>query len=247
MRNIKYIFIGAGIIVIWQILGSSNVDIRLYISSPLFILKYFREEYMALFKALLFTSIEAVAGLMLAFIVSCALMIVGFWKPKFLEFITPLMIVSQVVPIIVLAPFFIMLLGIGLTSKIIMAATISFFPIFVSFTQGYNSISKSINELMIVYNAPLKFRITNIYFPLAMPSIMAGLKVSASLAVIGAIVAEFTGAKSGIGKNLFVSAIRLEPDMMMASLLLATILGLSMYSVIRYGEKKLGYWYIINN
>ena len=153
------------------------------------------------------------------------------------------MITSQVIPIIVLAPFFIILFGIGLTSKIIMAAVISFFAIFISFTQGYKAISRNIHELMTVYNAPLSFRIKEVYFPLAMPSIMSGLKVSATLAVIGAIVAEFTGARYGIGKNLFVSAIRLEPDMMMTSLILAALLGLALYGIINYIDKKYGFWY----
>jgi NitT/TauT family transport system permease protein len=96
---------------------------------------------------------------------------------------------------------------------------------------------------MSIYDAPLKFRIRHVYFPLSMSSIMAGLKVSATLAVIGAIVAEFTGAEIGLGKNLFISAIRLEPDLMMTSLLLSTLIGLTIYGSIRLVEKRIFTWY----
>ena len=72
---------------------------------------------------------------------------------------------------------------------------------------------------------------------------MAGLKISATLAVIGAIVAEFNGAEVGLGKNLYLAAKRLEPDMMMNSLLLSTLLGGVVYLCISMIENKLGKWY----
>jgi ABC-type nitrate/sulfonate/bicarbonate transport system permease component len=68
--------------------------------------------------------------------------------------------------------------------------------------------------------------------------------LGAGEAVIGSIVAEFTGAKYGIGKNLFVSAIRLDPDLMMSSLFLASLLGLSLYGLVVSVERKYGKWYL---
>ena len=71
---------------------------------------------------------------------------------------------------------------------------------------------------------------------------MAGLKISATLAVIGAIVAEFNGAEIGLGKNLFLAAKRLEPDLMMSSLLLSTLLGVVFFGTIYFIEKKIINW-----
>lgn len=242
-RIFSYILLGVLLIALWQYFGSIDTTVRLYISYPSLIVEYFIENHIALLQATLITFLEAFVGLVLATLFSFGIMIICFRKPKFLDFILPIMITSQVVPIIVLAPFFIILFGIGLTSKILMAAVISFFPIFVNFVQGYKLISPNIHELMTIYKAPFSFRVSHVYFPLAMPNIMAGLKISATLAVIGAIVAEFTGAKMGIGKNLFVSAIRLDPDLMMTSLILATLVGLSMYGIVRFVERKYGFWY----
>jgi len=242
-RRIIYLLLSAGIIAIWQYYGSHNQTVRLFISSPSLIVEYFSKNYSDLLNATYTTFLEAVMGLLIATCFSFGMMILCFYKPKFMEFILPVMITSQVIPVIVLAPFFIILFGLGVTSKIAMAAVISFFPVFVNFAQGYKAISVNIHELMKIYNAPLFFRISNVYFPLAMSSIMAGLKISATLAVIGAIVAEFSGAETGLGKNLFISAIRLEPDLMMTSLILSTIIGLGLFASIKLLERKFGQWY----
>lgn len=239
-----YFLVSITLIVVWQYFGSSNNTARLYISSPLLIVAYIAEHYSELVRATITTFTEAVFGLLVAVGLSFVVMVSCFVRPKFLNFILPVMVVSQVIPVIVLAPFFIIVLGIGISSKIAMAVVISFFPTFISLVQGYKAIPKSIHELMQIYKAPLGFRIFRVYIPLAMPSLMAGLKVSATLAVIGAIVAEFTGAKYGIGKNLFLSAIRLDPDLMMSSLFLASMLGLCLYGLVVSIERKYGKWYL---
>lgn len=232
------------IVVVWEFFGKSNQTVRLLISSPSLIYEFFIKNTNDLLFATKVTFMEAVIGLIIATSFSFLMMIICFYYPKFMDYILPVMITSQVIPIIVLAPFFIILMGIGLASKIAMAAVISFFPIFVNFAQGYRTIERNIHELMYIYNAPLSFKIKKVYFPLSMPSIMAGLKVSATLAVIGAIVAEFSGAEVGLGKNLFLSAKRLEPDLMMTSLILSSLLGGILYSFFYLIEQKIGKWYL---
>lgn len=244
IMKLKLFYIGLGFLALslWQYFGSNSQTVRLLLSSPSLVVNYFIENYKDLLAATAITSIEAILGLLLASIFSIGIMILCFFFPKFMDFIMPIMVTSQVIPLIVLAPFFIILFGIGITSKIAMAAIMCFFPIFVNFGLGYKSINSNIHELMHIYNVEKWQLIKKIYFPLSMPSIMAGLKVSATLAVIGAIVAEFTGAENGLGKNLFLSAIRLEPDLMMCSLILSTILGATLFGIISILEKKIINW-----
>jgi len=242
-RKISYLIISIIVLLLWQYLGSTNNTFRLLLSSPSILIDYFAENYTDLFSATYITLYEAMVGLLIATCFSFGMMILCFLNPKIMEFILPLMITAQVIPLIVLAPFFIILFGIGLTSKIAMAAIMSFFPIFVNFAQGYKAIPQNIHELMTVYQASQFYRIRNVYFPLAMPSIMAGLKVSATLSVIGAIVAEFNGAELGLGKNLFLSAKRLEPDLMMASLIISALIGYVLFSLIKIIELIKGTWY----
>lgn len=244
MKNkILYLILGALLLAAWQYFGSTSQTFRLLLSSPSLVANYLGENHTALLQALQTTFIEAVAGLLIAIVFSFGTMILCFHFPKLMDFVLPIMITSQVIPLIVLAPFFIILFGIGLGSKIAMAALMCFFPIFVNFAQGYKAINQNIHELMHIYNAGTWTRIRQVYFPLSMPSVMAGLKISATLAVIGAIVAEFNGAKNGLGKNLYLAAKRLEPDMMMSSLLLSALLGGVVYFCISIIENKLGKWY----
>jgi NitT/TauT family transport system permease protein len=242
VRN-TYIILGILLVVAWEYFGSNYPTVRLLLSSPSLATSYFIDNTASLLEATYTTFIEAIAGLLIATIFSFSIMIICFYFPKVMDFVLPIMITSQVVPLIVLAPFFIILLGIGLESKIAMAALMCFFPIFVNFAQGYKAINQNVHELMDIYNTSIWLRIKEIYFPLSMPSIIAGLKISATLSVIGAIVAEFNGAEVGLGKNLFLAAKRLEPELMICSLVLSTFIGLFLYFLVKYFENKYGRWY----
>lgn len=240
MKNkIAYIALIIILLVAWQYFGKASNTVRLLISSPSRVIAYFGAEYPSLLQATGITLWESVLGLLIATAFSFGIMVICFYIPKFLNFIMPIMISSQVIPLIVLAPFFILLMGIGLSSKIAMAALISFFPIFVNFGTGVKAIPNELLEFAYINKTATFKKIKHIYFPLALPNIFAGLKIAATLAVIGAIVAEFTGAKIGLGKNLFLSSKRLEPELMMASLLLSTILGAFMFGIIILLEKSI--------
>lgn len=224
--------------------AANNPNFRLMLSSPTLIYTYFTGNISALLTATYATLYESVMGLLLAVTISFGVMIICLYIPKLMEFVLPVMITSQVIPLITLAPLFILIFGIGYSSKIMMAALISFFPIFINFANGARLISKNIHELMYIYNASKTQMIFRVYFPLSMPQIMAGLKVAATLSVIGAIVAEFNGTEVGLGKNLFLAAKRLEPELMMSSLFLSALLGGLLYGSIYLIEYLFGKWYL---
>lgn len=231
------------ILLLWEN-AASNSNFRILLSSPSLIFTYFITNFSALLTATFATMYESAMGLLLAVAISFGIMIICFYIPKLMEFVLPIMITSQVIPLITLAPLFILIFGIGYSSKIMMAALICFFPIFINFANGARLISKNILELMYIYNASKTQLIFRVYFPLSMPQIMSGLKVAATLAVIGAIVAEFNGTEVGLGKNLFLSAKRLEPELMMSSLALSALLGGLLYLSIYLIEYIFGKWYL---
>lgn len=208
------------------------------------IVNYFAINISNLGVAAMTTFTESLLGLVVATLFSFFTMILCLIYPKLLDLIVPLFVGSQVVPVIAFAPLLIMIFGLGINGKIVMAALMCFFPLFINFLSGVNMIPKSIKELIFVYDASNWFKIVRIYFPLSLPNIFTGLKISATLSVIGAIVAEFNGADFGIGKNLFLSAKRLEPELLMASLMISVFLGGFMYFMIWVIEKKLGKWYL---
>ena len=244
-NNVKYLIFLILIVlllILWEF-GAKDSDARIFISTPSLSLNYFMQNYNSLLKATGITLTESLLGLIIATLFSFIVMIVCFYIPKLMEFVLPLMVTSQVIPLITLAPLFALIFDIGMTAKIMMAALLCFFPVFVNFANGVNLISKNINELMYIYNVTTTQRIIRFYFPLALPSIMTGLKVSATLSVIGAIMAEFCGSRIGLGKNLFLASKRLNPELMINSLILSAILGGLLYAFIYLLELKLGSWY----
>jgi NitT/TauT family transport system permease protein len=193
-----YLIVILAVCGIWEYFGRTHIMVSLLISSPSLVCKYSWEHAALLSTATGFTLAESLIGLLLAVLFSFGVMVLCFYFPPILNVIMPVMVTSQVIPLITLAPLLIMAFGIGLTAKIVMAALLCFFPLFVNFASGYGSIPNTTKELLYLYGAPTSFRIVRVYVPLSLPSILAGLKVSATLSVIGAIVAEFNGADYGL-------------------------------------------------
>ena len=245
-KAIAYIVFSLLLLLWWQYVTEGNNSLLLLISNPLQSFQYFQSHSSLIFESLAYTAYESFAGFLVAILFSFLLVFICLLNRKLFEFILPIMIVSQVIPIVTLAPLFIVLLGIGLKSKIAMATLICFFPIFVNLATGVNSISNNYHNLFNVYNASPLVRIKRLYFPLATPYIFSGLKVSSTLAVVGAIVAEFNGAEVGLGKNLFLAAKRLDAELMINSIFFSCLLGGLFYVIVFLIEKRIGKWYINN-
>lgn len=245
MKTKLYIYILLIIVVIifWQII-SSNPIVSLFISSPSKIISFLSDYYSSILQATLITFYESAFGLLIAITFAFAVLLICFYIPSLMDFVLPIIVTSQVIPLITLAPLFILIFGIGVTAKIMMAALLCFFPIFVNFATGVKLIPRNILDLMKIYNASETQKIFKVYFPLALPNIMSGIKIASTLSVIGAIVGEFNGSEYGLGKNLFLAAKRLEPELMMTSLIFSSLLGGLMYYSITIIEKIIGKWYL---
>ena len=177
-RRYIYIIIVCVLVAVWEISGNNSTNTKLFISTPLESLHYFFNNTSQLLLATWTTFIESFSGLLIATIFSFFVMIIGLYSKKFLDTIMPIMIVSQIIPIITLAPLIILVFGIGIKAKVIVSALMCFFPIFINFNNGVRSIQEEIFDLLKVYNATTLFKIKRVYFPLSMPNIMTGLKVS---------------------------------------------------------------------
>jgi NitT/TauT family transport system permease protein len=236
------LFLIAGV-VLWQLIGTNN-KVRLLISTPSRVCNYFVTNAGSLIGAFIQTSLEAFSGIVLASLVCFSIMFVCFYWPRLLAALLPIIALSQVIPLITLAPLFILLFGLGTLSKLMMSALICFFPIFVGFATGVRQVSDEVRTMLYVYDASVWQRIRWAYLPQSLPHLMAGLKVASTLAVIGAIVAEFNGADVGLGKNLFLAAKKLEPELMMSSLILSSVLGGALFGAVVGIERSLGRWYI---
>jgi NitT/TauT family transport system permease protein len=159
------------------------------------------------------------------------------------SFVYPLLVFSQSVPKVAVAPLFVVWFGFGIVPKVIAAFLLGFFPVVVSTVQGFKSVEPDVIDLARSMGAKplaifLKFRL-----PQALPSIFSGLKVSVTLAVVGAVVGEFVGANSGIGFVLQRATGTFDLPLMFAALVVLSTMGVLLFLVVELVERWLMPWH----
>jgi NitT/TauT family transport system permease protein len=190
----------------------------------------------------LLTGAEAVAGFLMATAVAIVAAVVFAHSRLLRGSFMPYLIALKAVPLIAIAPMLILWLGNGLFSKAVMAGTISFFPVVVNLTQGLCSVPQERVELFrSLYANPFQvFFLLRI--PNSLPYFVASLKISSTLSVVGAIVAEFSGANRGIGNVIMVAALRIDTPLLFCGIVLVSLLGIVLYYVIDAIGRKVVFW-----
>jgi ABC-type nitrate/sulfonate/bicarbonate transport system permease component len=147
------------------------------------------------------------------------------------KFTLPVLISFQAIPIVALAPLLVVWFGTGLISKVTMAAIICFFPMVVNALQAFSNVDRDYVELFEFYRAGFAEKLRMLLMPASFPAIVSALKISAGLSVVGAIVAELTGADRGLGYILLNASYRLETDTMFVAMLLSAVLGMLFFQM----------------
>ena len=148
----------------------------------------------------------------------------------------------QTVPIVAIAPLLTIWFGFTLVPKVVIAAIICFFPVLVNTTRGLRSVSGQALELMNVLSARKRQIFWRLRVPSSLPYVFAGLRVAATLSVIGAIVAEFTGSNRGIGYVIVQASYRIDTKLMFAGIALSSLGGIVFFNIIGWIEKKVLHW-----
>ena len=188
------------------------------------------------------TMIEAVLGFLLGS-TAAVLAAITFVHAKFIERVLfPWAIVLQTVPIVAVAPVLTIWFGFTLTPKVMIAALICFFPVLVNTTKGLRAISSQALELMSVLSASKWSIFWRLRVPSSLPYVFAGLKVASTLSVIGAIVAEFTGADRGIGFVIIQASYRIDTRLMFAGIALSSAAGIVFFNIIGALERLALRW-----
>ena len=154
----------------------------------------------------------------------------------------PLIVVSQIVPKVAVAPLFVVWFGLGDTSRLLLAFLIAFFPIVINTAAGLTSVEEDIVRMARAYMGGRWQIFTKIRLPHALPLIFGGMKISITLAVIGVVVAEFVAAQRGIGYLIVMANGLLDTPLMMAAIAALSLLGLALYGAIALVERIVVYW-----
>jgi NitT/TauT family transport system permease protein len=157
--------------------------------------------------------------------------------------LNPFIVASQVLPKVALVPLFVVWFGFGVTSKVLIAATLAFFPILTNTVLGAKSIDRGFGDVMVSLNASRWQVFRRLELPSALPYIITGMEVGIVLALIGAIVGEYVGGDVGLGHLLVARMNAFETDGLFAVMIHMTILGFLFYFGISLLRRALIPWH----
>jgi len=185
---------------------------------------------------------ETWAGFLIALVVGVALAVPIALTRFGDQAIMPILVATQSVPKTALAPIFVIWFGFGFTPKIVVAALLAFFPIVVNTVRGLRSVDPEIVQYLRTLGAHPWDILRRLRFPTSLPYLFAGMKVSISLAIVGAIVGEFIGADEGLGHVILRAINNFDTGTMFAALLVVSVIGVLSYGVIALIEKRVLSW-----
>jgi len=193
-------------------------------------------------KSAFITLLEAIAGFLIA---ACAGIVLGTAIAQFgivERLVYPYVVGLQSLPKVAIAPLVIVWFGYGFSSKIVVSATIAFFPVLVNVIVGLKSADADQLDLMRSLNASRWQKLRLVQFPAALPFIFAGLDVAAIFSVLGAIVAEFVGSQAGLGNLLLTFNSNLDISSVFACLILLGLMGTSLHFAIQLLRRRMVFW-----
>ena len=225
-------------------LGIRVFDIKPYlIPNPWSVAQQLVVEWPMLWRETLPTLYATLGGFAASAVVGVAIAMWISYSRLVESFVYPLLVFSQSIPKVAIAPLFVVWFGFGILPKVIVAFLLGFFPVVVATVQGFKSVEPDVIDLARSMGANpwkvfIKFRL-----PTALPSIFSGLKVSVTLAVVGAVVGEFVGSNSGIGYVLQKANGTFDLPLMFAGLVILSMVGVLLFLAIEVIEGALMPWH----
>ncbi len=154
----------------------------------------------------------------------------------------PLLIASQTIPIVVLAPILVVWFGYGIAPKLAMVALICFFPITVATAAGLRAVDPEATKMMRTLDASRRQVLLRIEAPTALPFFFSGARLAAVFAPIGALFGEWVGANSGLGHMILLDNAQLETARMFAAACVLTTIALALFGLVALAERRLVHW-----
>jgi len=201
------------------------------------VLASMRDHRELLWSNALVTTIECSVAFALSLVAGVAVgVVVAKWR-LFALTAYPLLLASQSVPKLAVAPIFSLWLGFGFTPKILTGVLIAFFPVVISTVVGFESVDRQARDLARSMGMGRLRTMMSIELPSALPAIFAGSRVAITFAVIGAVIGEFVGADAGLGRLTVVASTTLNTPLLFAALAGLTVMGLAGYALVVVFER----------
>ena len=233
----------AVLIGIWELysdLGGSTR--RLFLPPPHQVASALYNDRSLLWSNLGVTAEEILLGVLVAAALAFALAVAIHLSRTLRRSVYPLVVVSQTIPIPMLATPLVIWLGFGIGPKLIVIAVVSFFPIVVTTLAGFASVDPDLIKLMRTFDAPRMRTFRHVELPSALPGVLTGAKVAVVVAVIGSVFAEQAGANSGLGYLFFQSINQLLEPRAYAAVVVLSAFAIALFALLTLAERLAVPW-----
>ncbi len=212
------------------------------IPAPLQVLTVILNDPVTLLKDTGITMLESVLGFILGTLAGILVAILFVHSRTAEAALYPYAVAFKAVPLVAIAPLLIIWFGNGLLGKVIMAATICFFPAIVNGARGFRSVGGEALDLMESLAAHKRDIFFKLRLPSSLPFLFSAFKISSTLSVVGAVVAEMAGADKGIGYLILISSYRNDTAALFAAIVAVSVGAIVFFGIIALAEKRLVFW-----
>ncbi len=185
---------------------------------------------------------EIVLGFLLAFVAGVITALALHISSALRSAIFPILVASQAIPIIVIAPILVVLLGFGIWPKLVMVALICFFPIVVTTTDGLQSADPLMKRMMATLHGDRWSILRRVEIPGALPLMFSGVRIAATYAAVGAIVGEWSGSSAGLGFYMQQNAAALATPRIFAAVLVLCSMSFCLIGIVSFFERMVAPW-----
>ncbi|MBP1694195.1 MAG: putative transporter permease protein [Chloroflexi bacterium] len=188
------------------------------------------------------TLYEVLIGMIVGVIAASGLGYLLAKSPVIERLLSPYVVASQAVPIVAIAPLLVIWFGPGLLSKVMITALIVFFPVLINTVVGLHSVPDDLRDLLRSMLASPWQTFTKLEAPAALPIFLGGLRIGATLSVIGAVVGEFVGADHGLGFMINLARGQYDTALVFVTVITLVLMALALYGAVLFAERRLLSW-----
>ncbi len=231
-----------GFLLVWWALTRFSTLPAFMLPAPADVAQALWQQRDLLFWNALTTLSEILLGLLFGTLFGGLAAVAIVASPLLQRWLMPVLVLSQAIPVFALAPLLVLWLGFGITSKVVMAVLVIFFPVTANFADGLRRTEPGWLDLARTMNASPWAMLRHVRLPAALPAFASGLRVATAVAPIGAIIGEWVGASSGLGFVMINANARIQTDLMFAALFILAVMTIVLYVLVDRGLRLLLHW-----
>ena len=229
-------------VLAWQAVASLPSVDDLTLASPVETFDALRDDWSLLMDNARVTLVEVLLGLAISTVAGVSFAVVMHLFRPLRDAAYPLLVASQAIPVVVLAPIFVLAFDYGIGPKLAIVALICFFPITVNLLDGAQAVEPDLLKLMRSMGASRLRTLRSAELPSALPFLFSGLKVAATVSVIGAVFGEWAGADEGLGRLVLLGNNQLQTARVYAGIVVLTLMAVALFALVVLAERLACPW-----